>query len=104
MRAVGLAAMAADAGLEEHTFLRRFRKATEFNPTKYLSAPVRRQGARDAGAGRPHDRPGGLERRVRGRGFVPQSLSKGDWTAARLPKALRSDAVDIWRSPTSARA
>ena len=34
-RAVTLAAMAAHAGLEERTFLRRFRKATEFNPTEY---------------------------------------------------------------------
>jgi transcriptional regulator GlxA family with amidase domain len=30
-----LAAMAACAGLEERTFLRRFRRATEFNPTEY---------------------------------------------------------------------
>ena len=30
-----LADMAAYAGLEERTFLRRFRKATEFNPTEY---------------------------------------------------------------------
>jgi transcriptional regulator GlxA family with amidase domain len=34
-RGVNLAAMAAYAGLEERTFLRRFRKATEFNPTEY---------------------------------------------------------------------
>ncbi len=34
-RGVNLAAMAACAGLEERTFLRRFRKATEFNPTEY---------------------------------------------------------------------
>jgi transcriptional regulator GlxA family with amidase domain len=32
---VTLADMAAYAGLEERTFLRRFRKATEFNPTEY---------------------------------------------------------------------
>jgi len=37
MRAVGLAAMAADASLEQHTFLRRFRKATEFNPPNIVS-------------------------------------------------------------------
>ena len=30
-----LAAMAAHAGLEERTFLRRFRKATDLNPTEY---------------------------------------------------------------------
>lgn len=35
VRAVTLAAMAAHAGLEERTFLRQFRKATEFNPTEY---------------------------------------------------------------------
>jgi len=35
VRDVTLAAMAAYAGLEERTFLRRFRKATEFNPTEY---------------------------------------------------------------------
>jgi transcriptional regulator GlxA family with amidase domain len=32
---VTLVHMAAHAGLEERTFLRRFRKATEFNPTEY---------------------------------------------------------------------
>ncbi len=35
MRDVSLAAMAAQAGLEERTFLRRFRKATDLNPTEY---------------------------------------------------------------------
>jgi transcriptional regulator GlxA family with amidase domain len=35
LRDVTLVGMAAYAGLEERTFLRRFRKATEFNPTKY---------------------------------------------------------------------
>lgn len=35
VRDVSLAAMAAHAGLEERTFLRRFRKATELNPTEY---------------------------------------------------------------------
>jgi len=35
VRDVTLADMAAYAGLEERTFLRRFRKATEFNPTEY---------------------------------------------------------------------
>jgi len=34
-RDVTLVDMAAYAGLEERTFLRRFRKATEFNPTEY---------------------------------------------------------------------
>lgn len=34
-REVNLAAMAVHAGLEERTFLRRFRKATGFNPTEY---------------------------------------------------------------------
>jgi transcriptional regulator GlxA family with amidase domain len=34
-RDVNLTAMAAHAGLEERTFLRRFRKATDFNPTEY---------------------------------------------------------------------
>lgn len=34
-REVNLAAMAACAGLAERTFLRRFRKATAFNPTEY---------------------------------------------------------------------
>jgi len=35
VRDVTLADMAAFAGLEDRTFLRRFRKATEFNPTEY---------------------------------------------------------------------
>jgi len=35
VRHVTLADMAAYAGLEERTFLRRFRKATGFNPTEY---------------------------------------------------------------------
>jgi len=35
VRDVTLVDMAAYAGLEERTFLRRFRKATEFNPTEY---------------------------------------------------------------------
>jgi transcriptional regulator GlxA family with amidase domain len=35
VRDVTLADMAACAGLEERTFLRRFRAATEFNPTEY---------------------------------------------------------------------
>jgi len=35
IRDITLADMAAFVGLEERTFLRRFRKATEFNPTEY---------------------------------------------------------------------
>ena len=35
MRDVTLVSMAAYAGLEQRTFLRRFRRATEFNPTEY---------------------------------------------------------------------
>jgi transcriptional regulator GlxA family with amidase domain len=35
LRDVGLAAMAAQAGLEQRTFLRHFRKATGLNPTEY---------------------------------------------------------------------
>ena len=35
LRHVTLVDMAAYAGLQERTFLRRFRKATEFNPTEY---------------------------------------------------------------------
>jgi transcriptional regulator GlxA family with amidase domain len=35
LRQATLAQMAAQAGLEERTFIRRFRKATELNPTEY---------------------------------------------------------------------